>query len=92
MGKDNLDQPEDIVGAKVVLADPGRQGVPLHPLPAIDADAILCVLVFAGFQIVYDLPCELCQESSMQKIVLHQSRPGPITYSCRLQPTSTLNT
>ena len=43
-----LNEPHDVVGVQLVLADPGGQDVPLHALAAVDADAQLRVLVLAG--------------------------------------------
>jgi hypothetical protein len=46
----HLDEPHDVVGVQLVLADPGGQDVPLHALAAVDADAQLRVLILAGLR------------------------------------------
>mmetsp|Transcript_33131 Transcript_33131/g.95244 ORF Transcript_33131/g.95244 Transcript_33131/m.95244 type:complete len:236 (-) Transcript_33131:705-1412(-) len=55
----NLDHPEVVGGDQLVAEHPPRQLPPLVPLPAVDAQAPLCVLELGLLKIVEELTCDL---------------------------------
>lgn len=69
----HLDEPQHVVAVEPVLAVPCGQDVPFHFLAAVDGDAVLCMLVLAGFKVHQHLLGQLSQEATMQDVVLCSS-------------------
>lgn len=71
-----LDEPDDVVGVDVVLADPGGQDVPLDALATVDGDAQLGVLVLGRLQVQEHLLRQLRQEAPVDDVVLKEEGLG----------------
>ena len=65
-----LDHPHHVLAVKLVVAHPGREGVPLGGLAAVDGEAVLGQLVLGGVQIGEDLGRELGEEAALDEVVV----------------------
>jgi hypothetical protein len=67
-----LDHPTDVRAPQTVVHHPLGERIPLCRRASINGNAILCELIFVGFEIVKDLARDLCQIVAFQHIIVFE--------------------
>mmetsp|Transcript_1037 Transcript_1037/g.2149 ORF Transcript_1037/g.2149 Transcript_1037/m.2149 type:complete len:387 (+) Transcript_1037:54-1214(+) len=65
-----LYHPQVVVRVQPILHHPCRQRIPFDWFPPVDGDSVLCVLVLGCLKVVEHFFCELCQEPSVDNVLL----------------------